>query len=99
MVSIRASQPPEARTFFNNHEEEADVSYRQLTLEERYQIYALQKQQFSFAEIARQLGRHRTTIARELARNVGERGMNVGYMPTVANQLAHKRRVDNGPLR
>jgi IS30 family transposase len=100
LLPEKANQPPEARTFFNNHEEEADVSYQQLTLEERYQIYTLRKQHFSYAEIAREVGRHRTTIARELNRNVGvERSMCSGYMPTVANKLARQRRILSGALR
>jgi len=75
------------------------VSYQQLTLDERYQIYTLRKQQLNCAEIGREMGRHRTTIARELKRNVGERSMTVGYMPTVAHKLAAERRVDAGALR
>jgi IS30 family transposase len=43
--------------------------YRQLTLEERYQIQAMLGLGICRAEIARQLGRHPSTIYRELARN------------------------------
>ena len=75
------------------------MSYRQLTLDERYQIYTLRKQGFSNTDIAREIGRHASTISRELARNVGERSMTIGYMPTVAHKLAQKRRLDNGHLR
>lgn len=49
------------------------MSYQQLTLDERYQISALRREDVSPAEIARQLGRHRSTIMRELARNRIER--------------------------
>jgi IS30 family transposase len=43
--------------------------YRQLTSGERYALEALNKQGHSQAEIARTLGRHRSTISRELRRN------------------------------
>ena len=45
------------------------MSYRQLTSEERYILSALRKQGLNQAEIARHLGRHRSTICRELERN------------------------------
>lgn len=45
------------------------MKYQQLTLEERLLISHLLKQGFSHAEVARQMGRHRSTIGRELARN------------------------------
>lgn len=43
--------------------------YRQLTSGERYALDALSRQGNSQAEIARTLGRHRSTISRELRRN------------------------------
>lgn len=45
------------------------MSYHQITSEERYMISAYRVQGFSQAEIARQLGRHRSTISREIRRN------------------------------
>lgn len=45
------------------------TSYKQLTSEERYIISHLRKQGLNQSEIARQLGRHRSTLSRELARN------------------------------
>ncbi len=45
------------------------MKYQQLTSEERYIISHLQKQGFNQSEIARQIGRHRSTISRELERN------------------------------
>lgn len=45
------------------------MNYQQLTLEERVLISYLLKQGFNLSEVARQLGRHRSTITRELARN------------------------------
>jgi IS30 family transposase len=45
------------------------MTYRQLSPAERYMLAALRKQGFSKAQIARALGRHRSTIGRELRRN------------------------------
>lgn len=47
---------------------------RHLTCEERFQIWALRKGGLSGSAIARQLGRDRTTIWREVRRNDGDRG-------------------------
>jgi IS30 family transposase len=45
------------------------MTYRQLTPEERYMLAALRRQGLSQADIARALGRHRSTVCRELGRN------------------------------
>jgi len=45
------------------------MTYRQLTSEERYMLAALRRQGLNQAEIARALGRHRSTICREVSRN------------------------------
>jgi IS30 family transposase len=45
------------------------MMYHQLTPEERYMLAALRRQGLRQAEIARSLGRHRSTICRELCRN------------------------------
>ena len=45
------------------------MSYQQITSNERYIISHLKKQGLSNAEIARQIGRHRSTIGREIQRN------------------------------
>lgn len=45
------------------------MSYRQLTSEERYMLAALRRQGCNQSEIARALGRHRSTVCRELSRN------------------------------
>jgi IS30 family transposase len=62
--------------------------YTQLTREERYQIYALKTAGHDQVEIARVLGRHKSTISRELTRNRGQRG----YKPKQANNIALNRR-------
>ena len=63
------------------------MSYTQLTREQRYQIYALKKAGHNRTEIARNLGVHKATVARELVRNLGERG----YRPKQADELARER--------
>ena len=47
------------------------MAYHQITREERYTIWALRRHEKSMAEIARTLGRHRSTIHREVRRNCG----------------------------
>ena len=64
--------------------------HRQLAQEERYQIYALNKAGHNQTEIAEQLGRHKSTISRELRRNRGLRG----YRPAQAQKLADNRKQE-----
>jgi len=45
------------------------MTYHQITSEERYILATLRKQGLTKSEIARELGRHRSTIGRELKRN------------------------------
>jgi len=61
--------------------------YTHLTQEERYQIYAHKKAGYSNQSIADELGRHVSTIKREVRRNKGQRG----YRPQQAHQLAQLR--------
>ena len=63
-------------------------SYQQLTQDQRYQIYAFLKADFSQSDIAREIGVDRSTIWREINRNRGRRG----YRPKQARQLADARR-------
>lgn len=65
------------------------VKYHQLTSEERYALSALRKQGFSQSQIARALGRHRSTISREIKRNSREDG---GYRPYSAQDYTNGRR-------
>jgi len=68
-------------------------TYAQLTQEQRYQIYALQKTGHSRTEIAVVIGVHKATVSRELKRNRGARG----YRPQQAQSLAMARRQKGIP--
>ncbi len=65
------------------------MGYHQLTSEERYALSTLRRQGFRPAAIAPALGRHRSTISRELARNRKKDGY---YRPATADDLARVRR-------
>lgn len=67
------------------------MTYHHLSREERYQISALLKEGLSQSDIAINLGRHKTTISREIARNSGLRG----YRPKQANFLAQQRSTNS----
>jgi IS30 family transposase len=58
--------------------------YSQLTLKEREEIYTLMDLGFSKDAIARRLGRHRSSIFRELKRNRTP----IGYLPDRAQKMA-----------
>jgi IS30 family transposase len=66
------------------------MKYHQITKEERYTIAALRQEGLRPAAIARRLGRHRSTISREYARN-GSWWDN-GYRPSRAQEQANGRR-------
>jgi len=68
-------------------------TYRQLTQEQRYQIYALKKTKHTLVEIADVIGVHKSSISRELKRNRGKRG----YRPQQAQELALERRSKGVP--
>ncbi|MPV87012.1 IS30 family transposase [Ostreibacterium oceani] len=65
-----------------------NYSYTHLTDYERYHIFILRKSKISLSEIARKLGRDKSTISREIQRNTGKRG----YRPKQANHLAQGRK-------
>jgi IS30 family transposase len=65
------------------------MSYTHLTMDERNVIYRMRFQGYSNAEIARCLGRHRSTIGRECTRNGTIEGR---YEPGHAQTWAHSRR-------
>ncbi len=69
------------------------MKYHQLTERERYTIAKMRMQHFSIAEIARVLGRHRSTIHREVKRNSTQMGDRRVYCWS----KAHRHR--NGVLR
>ena len=71
------------------------MSYKQLTQEERYQIYALNKAGHDQATIAGILDRNPGMISRELRRNRGLKG----YRPQQAHNLALRRRYDKAQPR
>lgn len=64
------------------------MSHTQLTEYERYQIYTLLKEGFNQNKVAQSLGRHPSTISRELARNRGGKG----YRPAQAQRKSELRR-------
>lgn len=67
------------------------MEYQQITSPERYIISHLRKQGFNPAQIAHQLGRHRSTIGRELARNSCWR-TDGAYRPSKASERTNGRR-------
>jgi IS30 family transposase len=70
-------------------------TYRQLTMDDRRRIDRMRAQKTPIDEIARSVGRHRSTIYRELKRNwFVEREFPdlTGYWCTVAQQMAAERR-------
>jgi IS30 family transposase len=64
--------------------------YRQITCEERYRISALRREGAYPAAIARRVGRHRSTISRELQRNCSP--WDGSYRPSKAQEQANGRR-------
>jgi transposase, IS30 family len=69
-------------------------TYRQLGLDQRRTLFRLVEARRPIGEIATQLGRHPSTIYRELGRNrfrEGDRGF-CGYFPVTAHDLACRRR-------
>jgi len=69
-------------------------NYQHLTVGERYQIFILLKAGFTHKSIAQQLNRHRSTIHRELRRNLNVDSRITEYSPSRAHNLAwYRRRV------
>jgi len=66
------------------------MSYHQLTSGERYMLAALRKQGLNQSEMARALGRRRSTICREFQRNSSRAGGH--YRPSKAQERTNGRR-------
>lgn len=69
--------------------------YTQLTLADRRLLHRLVDQKVTINEIARRLGRHRSTIYREIHRNTfhdNELPEYTGYFGTIADELRRERR-------
>ena len=63
------------------------MKYHRLTQEQRYQIYALHKEKHTLEVIAKNIGKDKSTISRELNRNKGLKG----YRPKQAHNKAQER--------
>jgi len=57
--------------------------------EQRYQIYALMKANFTLTQTAAEIGAHKSAVSREVRRNLGGRG----YRPKQARQLTTARKL------
>lgn len=66
------------------------MNYCQLTSGERYMLAALRKQGLNQSKIATSLGRHRSTISRELSRNSSR--LDGHYRPSKAQERTNGRR-------
>ncbi len=66
------------------------MKYRQITSEERYRIAALRQTGWWPSKIARELGRHRSTVSRELRRNCSP--WDGSYRPSKAQEQTNGRR-------
>ena len=71
------------------------MRYHQLTSEERYALSTLRKQGLNQSQIARALGRHRSTISRELRRNARQKS--TWYRPINAQEMTNGRRRRSRP--
>jgi len=63
------------------------MNYRHLTREQRYQISSLRREGLTLQRIAEHVDCHRSTVSRELRRNLTK-----GYQPERAHRLAQERR-------
>jgi transposase, IS30 family len=78
-----------------------EALYGHLTLDERGLVFRLREAKLGVRRIAERLGRHRSTIYREVRRN-WHRDVETpeisGYFPTVAQEAAARRRYRLGKL-
>jgi IS30 family transposase len=82
-VRSATNSPPEKETI---------MSYSHLTEKERYVISHLRIAKFSLREIARRLGRHHTSISREIKRNRPGYMLDSVYWYSCAQPIADRRR-------
>jgi len=69
--------------------------YTHLTLEEREKLYLMKNNNMSYAKIGLALGRHPSTVRRELERNT-DASRALGYLPDSANTISAQRRIGYG---
>jgi IS30 family transposase len=76
------------------------LPYTHLTLAERHEIYRLRSAQIPVAVIAQRLGRHPSTIYREISRNWmhDDEPLYQGYFHVAADMQARARRQSLGKL-
>ena len=75
------------------------TSARYVSFADREEIAILHARQCGIREITRQLGRHPSTISRELRRNATTRGGQLGYRATAAQwQATRHGRCCDDPL-
>ena len=72
------------------------TDYSQLDLDERIEVFRLNLEGRSYRQIGRMMGRHHTTIMREVKRN----SLKSGYKPGLADHMAwvRRKRALNRPL-
>ena len=73
-----------------NQKQRLLMSYQHLSLEERHYIELSMKNEKTFTEIAKDLGRSQCTISREVKRNLGQKG----YRHKQANCMAQERHIN-----
>jgi IS30 family transposase len=71
------------------------MTYKHLIQAERYQIHALMKAGHDQSQIAKLLGRHKSTISRELSCNTGSRGYRPKQACEISADLAQNSRNAN----
>ena len=74
------------------------MSYRQLTMAQRYQIEALKKEGLSQRAIAVNIGVHYSTISRELERNSADDGAYFALSAAVSTRLRYQYKSKNRRL-
>jgi len=71
------------------------MSYRQLTMKERYQIEALKREGLSQRGMAKNIGVHHSTISRELSRNKHDNGDYHAHSASIRTRLRYQYKNKN----